>query len=373
MNEIQLGMLHSKARCDCLISPAADGLLFGATVLFPSILTPLLYLTTVDQHDVDLPLWVYLPVIVGLDVGHTWATYVRGYMDSAQRGRHSLEYLVLPPVLAVVMMVGGWLDAAVTWNITGYLAIAQCFRQHWGLVSLYRRKTAEPSDAGIDFWTLAAGLVCPVALWHADVHRSMDWFMLDVPLLVQLPGWTEPLAILIWSVTGLVYVARQAVLYANGHVNFFKCLCMANAWLSWGVGILIPHRVLAILFLVLPHAIPSYVVALLSCRARWRSRKPAGAGGQFAKWLTTRWWTFVGFLVAVAVVEEILWEVFVWREWTHDMFTLDFNTLGHQVSLALLGLPQTVHYCLELLLWDKTWGHNAEDWWAESPGASGVL
>jgi hypothetical protein len=122
--------------------------------------------------------WVYF-----MDLPHLWATLSRTYLDPgewAQRGRElsfSLVWFVAGPLAVFgpyllgtliplgpgVMALGGALFF-VFFRAWGYFHIV---RQHWGFLSLYKRRNNDSSDVlenRIDFWFFNLSLYLPVAI-----------------------------------------------------------------------------------------------------------------------------------------------------------------------------------------------------------------
>eukprot|EP01062_Namystynia_karyoxenos_P056743 TRINITY_DN47662_c0_g1_i1.p1 TRINITY_DN47662_c0_g1~~TRINITY_DN47662_c0_g1_i1.p1 ORF type:complete len:415 (+),score=108.33 TRINITY_DN47662_c0_g1_i1:68-1246(+) len=356
-----------KAAASGVFPGGADATVLLAPVGFAAAVAPLAWFVH-DPVDTDLPTWVYLLVVILCDVGHVWGTFLRTHLDARHNAARWKTHNVLPAVLFAGLVVVHWVDAAVMWTALGFLAIAQCVRQQWGFVSICRRRKREVDDWGLDCWALCVGMAAPVLLWHCDRHRHFDWFMVEVPLLLgPLPGWVEPVTLLVWCGTLVVYAARQLVLFNNGDCNTWKAWCVGSAWISWGAGLLVPHRVVAILFLTLPHAVPALAVVYYSLHHRWHTRgshAPRGCGESLSRWLSApgRVWAFLLTLGAVAAVEEALWESLIWREYTHDVFAIELDHGGQSFAVGLLVLPQATHYCFELLLWDHNWGDIADRW-----------
>ncbi len=122
--------------------------------------------------------WVYF-----MDLPHLWATLSRTYLDPgewAQRGRElsfSLVWFVAGPLAvfgpyllgALVPLTPGIMALGSTlffvfFRAWGYYHIV---RQHWGFLSLYKRRNSDSSDAlenRVDFWFFNLSLYLPVAI-----------------------------------------------------------------------------------------------------------------------------------------------------------------------------------------------------------------
>jgi len=136
---------------------------------------------------ISLPLTLELLILTSwmyfMDLPHLWATLSRTYLDPgewSQRGRElsfSLVWFVAGPLVvfgpyllgtlvsltAAIMALGGTLFFAF-FRAWGYYHIV---RQHWGFLSLYKRRNGEISDAlenHADFWFFNLSLYLPIAI-----------------------------------------------------------------------------------------------------------------------------------------------------------------------------------------------------------------
>eukprot|EP00756_Hemistasia_phaeocysticola_P055371 Hpha_TRINITY_DN31304_c0_g1::TRINITY_DN31304_c0_g1_i1::g.194481::m.194481 len=341
-----------------LFSPSLDVAVFIAPALIAVGLTPVLS-WLLGPEEADTPLFFHLLVVVLFDVGHVWGTFVRTHLDSSFLKSNRPTCIVLPIAMFLVLTVIIFVDEAFAWVVLGYLAIAQCIRQQWGVVQCYRRQGRENTDWALDLWMVVVCGVAPVLVWHADVDRRFDWFAVEVPLLFEVPGSIEALVIILWVFSVLVYTIRQAVRFGYPHFPKLKVAFIYASSLSWGLGILVHHRTASVLLLSLPHAIPSFAMVYASCRVV--SNRDIDSPG-LVRWIAGHWALFIGTLAVMAVLEESLWEVFVWKEYTNELFMVDLGQFGHCAVLSLLLLPQACHYVYELVLWDKTWGESSGAW-----------
>eukprot|EP01062_Namystynia_karyoxenos_P083302 TRINITY_DN9567_c0_g1_i1.p1 TRINITY_DN9567_c0_g1~~TRINITY_DN9567_c0_g1_i1.p1 ORF type:complete len:370 (+),score=115.56 TRINITY_DN9567_c0_g1_i1:74-1183(+) len=302
----------------------------------------------------ELPLWGYCIVVVFCDVGHVWTTLYRCYMDTAENRRRWVLYNVSPALIfAVTFAVHFWVSEAVCWTVIGYLAIFHFVRQQWGFLCLYRARAHDTSDARVDrvvHWIGAAG---PILLWHADPYRRFDWFMRDDDFPVRLPEGTKPYTLALWAAALFLYGGWQCALLARGKCNVGKAVTMAYCWFTWAAGVLCPHKLLAVFFLNMFHAAPSYMVTYYVCRNKWRTEEPPGLAERFIKWSVApgNWVWYLLFFVLIASVEEALWEALIWRDYFPDLFTFELNKFGRSFFTALLVLPQTAHYFLDAFIW----------------------
>lgn len=109
-----------------------------------------------------------------LDSPHFFGTYSRTYLDKEEMRNRRKLLLGSIGLLGVgpLFVLAGYLlyRADVTWYKTPYLVLAafvsiwaywHVVRQHYGIMSLYKRKNNDPADRRLDQWVLYAGLMSP--------------------------------------------------------------------------------------------------------------------------------------------------------------------------------------------------------------------
>ncbi|KAJ9471086.1 hypothetical protein DIPPA_09702 [Diplonema papillatum] len=303
----------------------------------------------------ELPLWGYLVIVVFCDVGHVWGTIFRTYLDTEENGRRWALYNLSPVALfAGMFLVHYTVSEAYFWMFVGYLAIFHFIRQQWGFLCLYRARAGEADGRMADCLVHLAGALGPILWWHSSPDREFDWFMRDDPFLVRIPPEVgKPVAVALWGAALGVYCVMQVAAYRAGTWNEGKCACMAGCWVTWAFGVLFPHKLVALLFLNMFHAAPSYMIVYFTARNKWRLQKPPTDAERFVRWCTLpgRWPYYLAFFVTIAVVEEVIWELFIWRDYFPDVAKFELTPLGKSFFTALLSLPQVVHYFLDAFIW----------------------
>mmetsp|Transcript_4727 Transcript_4727/g.8539 ORF Transcript_4727/g.8539 Transcript_4727/m.8539 type:complete len:376 (-) Transcript_4727:95-1222(-) len=315
-----------------------------------------------------MPLAAYLVLVVFTDVGHVWTTIFRTYMDSDERSRRPLLYWLSPPVIFLLSFALHYLSPIGFWTVLGYCAIYHFMKQFYGWMAIYKGRCMERWDWALDKWVIYGGALLPCAYWHADPERSMDWFHMDGPLVVPLPQWTQPLLVVTWVAVLAAYFARQGQLAYRGQFNAGKSLLVLYCYVTWAAGVLIPHKMIALCFLNLIHAFPSYLIIFFACQNKYAPLKPVSCTDRLTKWFCTasNWPWYIGFFCLIAFVEELLWDCLVWHEYTAqylDLMELDLQLpeLGHVALSAVsaaLTLPQAVHYWLDTHIWKMGPGQN---------------
>ena len=189
--------------------------------------------------------WVYF-----MDLPHLWATLSRTYLDPeewAQRGRElsfSLVWFVAGPLAvfgpyllgAMVPLTPGIMALGSTlffvfFRAWGYYHIV---RQHWGFLSLYKRRNGDSSDTlenHVDFWFFNLSLYLPVAiLLTSPIPEGTRLLHIDFNLgVLSRFGILQvlfPVAVGLYAITVVGYACFQFVRWhyripRNGPKLFF--------------------------------------------------------------------------------------------------------------------------------------------------------
>jgi hypothetical protein len=192
-----------------IISRTQDLIWFqGSAFAGLALLVAFLALPRLDQgnYSVEHPaVWLLLFWGVIFDGTHVMATYARTYFASddaskaALPGKRAFAWLLLGPLVAIAdyfccrarpsivgsagLMFGAFLSAAYLW------AYYHLVRQHYGFLSLYRRKAnANHTPTTIDAWFLWVGSAYPFLRFNfSETYKSSG-------LPVLLPDtWLEPM------------------------------------------------------------------------------------------------------------------------------------------------------------------------------------
>ncbi|RYG30448.1 hypothetical protein EON81_24900, partial [bacterium] len=88
----------------------------------------------------DMPVWLWIFLVLGIDVAHVYSSLFRTYLDREEFGKRRTLYLVVPVAcwlggIAVYALAG----PIVFWSGVAYFAIYHFVRQQYGFLMLYRR------------------------------------------------------------------------------------------------------------------------------------------------------------------------------------------------------------------------------------------
>jgi len=329
-----------------------------AILAVPAVASALSLFAMRSEGGHPMPLWAFLLLIVAFDVAHVWGTIYVTYMDREIFQKRRLLYLLPIPIAFAVAFRLHSFSASLYWSLLAYIAIYHFIQQQWGFIALYKARALEQSsfDYHLDKWTLWVGALGPVLLWHASPARQFDWFNAGESFIATIDPIFKPDIMALMVAFAVVYVARQVQRHVrDNHFNIGKNIWMVCSWVSWSVGIgLSNHPLVSAAFLNLFHGIPFLAIVWYRCNRRWEGRTEGPS--PLLAWLSQRrrWLAFYSFIFAFAIVEELFWDGIVWRIYVPKVFGwegLHVEPMWLSFWVALLSVPQIVHYFLDAFIW----------------------
>ena len=346
------------ARSPWLFSRRADLLLFGGPAVASLFL--LAWGARTGALDGDLPLALWVALVVGVDVAHVWSTGWRVYADPEELRRRPALYLGLPAAAyaaGVVLYTAGDL---VFWRVLAYLATFHFVRQQYGWVALYRRKNGENDEPGaawerrLDAATIYGATLAPLAWWHATLPKRFHWLIAG-DYAAGLPAWIGPAALWASGALFLLWLAKEARRLAAGRpVSWGKALVVVTTALLWHLGIVAFDSDFAFSVTnVLAHGVPYFGLVLLAQRKAASARASAGRRPVLADLGARHAALFLAPLLLFAFLEEWGWDRLVWHEngAVFPGLALDPGPLLLALLVPLLALPQATHYLLDAWIW----------------------
>lgn len=349
-----------------LFSPRADLLLFGGPAVASLLL--LAWGARTGGLEGDLPVALWLALVVGVDVAHVWSTGWRVYADPEELRRRAALYLGVPAaawVAGVVLYTAGDL---VFWRVLAYLATFHFVRQQYGWVALYRRKNGENGEPGaawerrLDAATIYGATLAPLVSWHATLPKRFHWLVAG-DYAVGLPAWTGPAALGAFAVLLVLWLAKEARRLASGRsVSWGKGLVVLTTALLWHAGIVVFDSDFAFAVTnVLAHGVPYLGLVLHAQRRAAAARAAAGRRPVLADLGARHAALFLAPLLLLALVEEWGWDRLVWYD--HGTLfpgpALDPGPVLLALLVPLLALPQATHYLLDAWIWKVRPGNAA--------------
>jgi hypothetical protein len=297
----------------------------------------------------ELPVWLWVVLIVGVDVSHVYSTVFRTYLDPRELRRAPNLYRVLPCAVWAVGVVLYSLNSLLFWRVVAYLAVFHFVRQQYGFMMIYRAK-ARYGSARIDQLAIYAATVYPLLYWHC-YGRDFAWFVAGDFAQLRWPAVNKVGLVLYLGIL-IAYVGQELMnLLHKGFCHFGKNLHLFGTAVTWWVGIVAFDNDVAFTATnVVAHGVPYLALIWLY---KVREAKVTGQKGTFFQ--SGRAPLYVAVLVFVAFLEEALWDGVVWRDHGAVFFWIwglmePLQPL--QVLLVpLFIVPQVLHYIFDAVIW----------------------
>ena len=330
-------------------------------ILAPAFLVTTAALILQNQANGTVSPWVWLVLIVGVDVSHVYSTLFRTYLDKGELKARPFLYTLTPLLSWLVGCALYAQDSLLFWRVLAYAAVFHFVRQQYGFMMIYSRR-----ERGLPAWyrrldkaAIYGATLYPLIYWHSHA-RAFDWFVegdflkTGLPLLATIAGW-------LWAGLLVAWIVKEIALYRRLHiVNLPRLMLLAGTGLSWCVGIILLDNDLTFTATnVIAHGIP--YMALIWGYGRNQTRLQAGRSS-FVLPILARLFTwkalpfFVAALFGIAFLEEGLWDGLVWRE-HGQLFGNFFSTMPAATPsmliwlVPLLAVPQATHYILDAFIW----------------------
>jgi len=305
----------------------------------------------------DVPLWIWVVFILGIDVTHVWSTIFRTYLDKEEFNNHKIV-LILAPIVAFILLFGIAREAvAYFWRVLAYLAVFHFMKQQYGFFALYtaKAKLKQYHRFFKDKWVLYFSMLYPVLFWHLS-DRNFVWFV-DGDFFnfsFQFP-WRAVLEAIYW-VTMVGWLIEEVILVQKkvNTLSYGRFLWLMTTLFNWYLGIVFFNSDVAFtLTNVVAHGIPYLALIIF-----YQIKKDKFKGALTQKRMTWIIVSIVLFSFLLAFGEEYLWDMLINREkGTFFTFIIDYpidsivNSSWQIVALVLLSLPQVTHYILDGFIW----------------------
>lgn len=317
----------------------------------------LLFIPSAFIQSDAMPEYMWLFLVVFIDVGHVYSTLYRTYLDKPLINKHRNLFFGLPVLLLVLSIVLHTISSMLFWRCLAYYAVYHFIRQQYGFLKIYSRKNAYSKiKQRIDAFTIYSITIIPIIYWHFSADRNFNWFLKGDFILSKsasfLPNFANTLFFLVLIVY-LISEIKSSV--SDKFINFQKNSIVLGTALSWYIGIIYFNSDFVFTFLnVVCHGVPYMTLV-------WIHGKKTYSKSTSSRFLSLVYGRlslliFLLPLIVFAYVEEGFWDAFVWNE--HNSVFMVFNSLSHTMSknilnivVPLLALPQLFHYVIDGFIW----------------------
>jgi hypothetical protein len=294
--------------------------------------------------------WMWLLVVVFVDVAHVYATIFRTYWSKAQRKLYGDVLWVIPLACFVLAVLIHQASAVWFWRLLAYTAVWHFIRQQYGFMRLYmRHESSNRFSRALHACVIYSATIFPMLQWHLQGGKNFHW-MIDGDFLLGDGRYVAlwPFLEAVYGLLLLIFIIYEIRSIRNGaSFNWPKHLVIWGSVSSWYLGIVYFNGDLTFTLLnVIAHGIP-YITLIWITDAR----RMVGIKKPIARALV-----FISIILVLATLEEGLWDGFVWREhphffsWLYPVQSLGDRTWLHLI-IPLLALPQLVHYVLDGFIW----------------------
>ena len=335
----------------------------GAFILAPALLISAIIL--LFQNNIiaveTMPIWLWGVLVIGVDVAHVYSTIFRTYADPKEfRARHTL-YTLTPLICWAIGTLLYSIDGSVFWRAITYFAVFHFIRQQYGFMMIYSRNEKHGKlYRQLDELAIYMATIYPLIYWHTHLPRHFDWFIEGDFMAVHLP-WLNSAALALYAVILVAYVAKEIWQSAKTRsLNIPKNLLLLGTIISWWVGIVALDNDIAFTAAnVIAHGVPYIALIWIFGRNQGQVEPKRKLFGNIPiqRFFTIRFLPiFIGILLALAYLEEGLWDGFIWTEHKRIFAPLHIlPALDDKSTLAwlipLLALPQLTHYALDAFIW----------------------
>lgn len=334
-----------------IYSPKFD---LGAIIGPPVVITTVVLVWGSRLASIDMPTWLWVVLILGVDVAHVYSSLFRTYFDREEFSRRRKLYLIVPAACWLAgVAIYAWRGAVFFWTAVAYFAIYHFVRQQYGFLMLYRR--GEPTgNIGyrIDQVAIYMATIYPLVYWHTYT-RNFQWFetadVFHIPVV-----WPEYVCRAVYVVALSAFLMKEASRWrVTGNLNAGKCLLLMATAAAWGTGIILFNGDLTFsLINIISHGVP-YIALIWIYQYRKRGNK-VHAANPFLRFFQLKYIPFyVLALFAFAYFEEGIWDRLVWREHAgiFGSFNLPASATVLVIMVPLLTMPQITHYVLDAFIW----------------------
>ncbi|AIE87329.1 hypothetical protein [Fimbriimonas ginsengisoli] len=328
---------------------------FGAIIGPPVLITTIVLIWGSKLASIgDTPPWLWILLVLGIDVAHVYSSLFRTYFDREEFQRRRKLYLVVPLVswLGGVVIYALW-GPTLFWTAVAYFAIYHFVRQQYGFFMLYRRNEPRGDlSYRIDQMAIYMTTVYPLIYWHT-YPRNFQWFS-DFEVYRIPTIWPDLVFRAIYIALLAAFVIKEAYRWKQtGELNVGKCLLLFATAAAWGTGIILFNGDLTFTLInIVAHGVP-YIALIWIYQYRKRTNQKY-AENRFLRFFQLKYVPlYLAALFAFAYFEEGIWDRFVWREHA-DIFG-SFHVVASATALMLLvpllTMPQITHYVLDAFIW----------------------
>lgn len=325
----------------------------------------------------EVPIWVFVFLVLGIDVAHVYSSLFRTYFDKEEFAKRRSLYLTVPLACWGVGALLYAIQPMLFWIVLAYAAIWHFVRQQYGFFMLYRRGEAVPTDQSspsvkweyrLDQAAVYLSTFYPLVYWHT-YPKAFGWF--DQAEMFRIPTpWIEKAVALVYGVVLVAFLVKEVrkPLVGQGF-NLGKVALLVATAASWYVGIVAFNGDLVFTIVnIVSHGVPYMALVWIYQYRKTKAAPQADSPRPANPFLRFFQWKFIPLYVlalfAIAYAEEWVWDAVVWQE-RADVFGKALAGFTPAPLLLfflvpLLSMPQAAHYVLDAYIWRVNKGGGGE-------------
>ena len=297
----------------------------------------------------EIPLWVWVVFVLGVDVGHVWGSIFRTYLDKEEFALHRKAFIYIPMVsfLAVFLIV--LISVSLFWTVLAYLAVFHFIKQQYGFMQIYKAKNQDFKPRLIrDDWLIYIAMIYPLIFWHFNTDRNFAWFVIgdflqvegfDTQFFNQIGNFAYLILLLGWLVQETIFhefILSKVLWVLTTAGNWFLGIVFFNSDLVFTITNVVAHGI-PYLALVIIYQQRKYLYKNLTLKSTYPI-------------------IVITVILLLAYWEEWFWDLFVYREHT-SIFPLELykwvnpTQIVQAAMIALLSVPQITHYFIDGFIW----------------------
>ncbi len=301
--------------------------------------------------------WLWLILVVFIDVGHVYSTIYRTYFDKTIILQNKTFFYLSPLLIYILGVVLYSFGPLIFWRSMAYLAVFHFVRQQYGFMRLYSRHEQKSIGTHIDTITIYSSTIYPLLYWHFSGKQLFNWFVDGDFIYVDAPAIIPFLTLAYISILSIYFIKEGILLFKHWQFNAPKNMLIVGTALSWYFGIVYFKGDLTFTLLnVVSHGIPYY--ALVWAHGSKRNKTQVVHSPLLKKIFQPQYiLVFILCLLMFAYLEELIWDGFIWKEhfsiFPTSRFLPDISTsnLIMNFCVPLFALPQLLHYFIDGFIW----------------------
>ncbi|MDH5602864.1 MAG: hypothetical protein OEY51_02950 [Cyclobacteriaceae bacterium] len=344
-----------------LFSPATD--LF--TLFIPVWTTwAICFLLPEQTLSREIPLWIWVVVVMCIDVSHVWSTLFRTYLDKEEFHHHKRLLTVAPFLAFILLLTITMTSISMFYTALAYFAVYHFLKQQYGFMRILQGRYGESGKKILsDTFVIYTAMIFPVIFWHINTGQNFFWFVegdfISIPVLSDnMLFYMNRIGKITYFIVLGAWLAEEIflALKRKNPLHYGKILWILTTAANWYLGIVFFNSDLAFTMTnVVAHGVP-YIV-LISLYVKRKKEIKQSVKFTFSKTMMI-FFTIMAGIMVLAFVEEYFWDMLLYRDnpsffqflLTYPVEVLE-NPYARALAISFLALPQVTHYILDGFIW----------------------